>query len=175
VRPRLIEGRLAHARQDWAKAATAFERAVENDIEYLPIALGPMLDALEQLDRRESIDAMLEESMRRYPGISPVIKMARRIRERSGDAEAVQFLSERLRKKPSVRGLAELVELQLATLQGDAREQMERLRDLLHPLIEGQALFRCSRCGFGARAHHWQCPGCKSWSTIKPVHGIAGN
>lgn len=175
VRPRLIEGRLAHERQDWVRAANAYERAVENDIEYLPIALAPLLDALEHLDRRESIDAMLDEWMRRYPGISPVIKMTRRVRERDGDQAAIRFLAERLRKKPSVRGLSELVELQLAGLQGAAREQLEQLRDLLKQLLDGQALFRCSRCGFGARSHHWQCPGCKSWSTIKPVHGIAGN
>jgi lipopolysaccharide biosynthesis regulator YciM len=31
--------------------------------------------------------------------------------------------------------------------------------------------YRCQRCGFSARAHHWQCPGCKSWGSIKPVHG----
>ena len=49
VRPRLIEGRLAHERQDWIRAANAFERAVENDIEYLPIALAPLLEALEHL------------------------------------------------------------------------------------------------------------------------------
>ena len=134
-----------------------------------------MLDALEHLDRRESIDAMLDEWMRRYPGISPVIKMTRRVRDREGDQSAIRFLAERLRKKPSVRGLAELVELQLAGVQGEAREQLEQLRDLLKQLLDGQALFRCSRCGFGARSHHWQCPGCKSWSTIKPVHGIAGN
>lgn len=175
VRPRLIEGRLAHERQDWSRAANAYERAVENDIEYLPIALGPLLDALEQLDRRESIDAMLEESMRRYPGISPVLKMTRRVRARDGDEAAIRFLADRLRKKPSVRGLAELVDLQLSGTQGEAREPLERLRDLLRQLLDGQALFRCSRCGFSARAHHWQCPGCKSWSTIKPVHGIAGN
>lgn len=175
VRPRLIEGRLAHQREDWSRAAAAYERAVENDIEYLPIALSPLLDALEHLDRRESIDAMLEDAMRRYPGISPVIKMARRIRARDGDEAAIRFLAERLRSKPSVRGLAELVELQVSGTKGDAREQLERLHELLRQLLEGQALFRCSRCGFGARAHHWQCPGCKSWSTIKPVHGIAGD
>ena len=175
VRPRLIEGRLAHAQQDWSRAANAYERAIENDIEYLPIALAPMLDALQQLDRRESIDAMLDEWMRRYPGISPVIKMTRRVREREGDEAAIRFLAERLRKKPSVRGLAELVDLQLGKTHGEAREQLEQVRDLLRQLLDGQALFRCSRCGFGARSHHWQCPGCKSWSTIKPVHGIAGN
>ena len=25
--------------------------------------------------------------------------------------------------------------------------------------------YRCQRCGFSARAHHWQCPSCKHWGT----------
>ena len=33
----------------------------------------------------------------------------------------------------------------------------------------------CQRCGFGARAHHWQCPSCKQWGTIKPLHSAAGD
>ena len=175
VRPRLIEGRIAHLAQDWKRTANAYERAIENDIEYLPIALSPLLDAFDHLDRAETIDGMLETAMRRYPGISPVIKMTRRIQARSGHEAAIRFLADRLRSKPSVRGLAELVELQIHGTAGEAREYLQRLHELLRQLLDGQALFRCSRCGFGARAHHWQCPGCKSWSTIKPVHGIAGD
>jgi hypothetical protein len=29
--------------------------------------------------------------------------------------------------------------------------------------------YRCTRCGFGARSHHWQCPSCKEWGTVKPL------
>ena len=41
--------------------------------------------------------------------------------------------------------------------------------------LEGKAAYRCTRCGFGARAHHWQCPSCKSWGSVKPIHGVAGD
>ena len=30
----------------------------------------------------------------------------------------------------------------------ETREQLEQVRDLLRQLLDGQALFRCSRCGF---------------------------
>ena len=33
--------------------------------------------------------------------------------------------------------------------------------------------YRCTRCGFGARTHHWQCPSCKEWGTIKPLLNYA--
>ena len=35
-----------------------------------------------------------------------------------------------------------------------------------------QALYRCNRCGFGAKAHHWQCPSCKNWGTVRPIHSV---
>ncbi len=29
--------------------------------------------------------------------------------------------------------------------------------------------FRCEQCGFSSRKLFWQCPGCKSWSSVKPL------
>ena len=45
---------------------------------------------------------------------------------------------------------------------------------LTRKLLEGQAVYRCTRCGFGAKAHHWQCPSCKSWGSVRPIHGVVG-
>ena len=27
--------------------------------------------------------------------------------------------------------------------------------------------------GIGARTHHWQCPSCKEWGTVKPLLNYA--
>jgi lipopolysaccharide biosynthesis regulator YciM len=37
----------------------------------------------------------------------------------------------------------------------------------------GEARYRCEACGFSSRKLFWQCPGCRSWSTVKPI--TAGN
>lgn len=34
---------------------------------------------------------------------------------------------------------------------------------------EAPTRFRCDQCGFSSRKLFWQCPGCKSWSSVKPL------
>lgn len=34
--------------------------------------------------------------------------------------------------------------------------------------LEPVTRFRCEQCGFSSRKLFWQCPGCKSWSSVKP-------
>jgi lipopolysaccharide biosynthesis regulator YciM len=34
---------------------------------------------------------------------------------------------------------------------------------------EGVTRFRCEECGFSSRKLFWQCPGCRSWSSVKPL------
>ena len=78
-----------------------------------------------------------------------------------------------MRQRPSVRGLMALINATLYKAAGEARENLLILQDLTRKLVEGQAMYRCSRCGFGAKAHHWQCPSCKSWGSVRPIHGVA--
>lgn len=175
VRPRLIEGYLAMTQADWAAATFAFELALENDVDFVPEALPQILQCLQKLDQPQRIRTYLETLSERYPGVSPVLALAHKIEEEEGIFAATQFLSKRLQQRPSVRGLAALVELQIQASVGEAREQLLSLRELLRQLLAGQAVYRCNYCGFGVRSHHWHCPGCRNWGTIKPVHGVAGN
>ena len=34
---------------------------------------------------------------------------------------------------------------------------------------EAATRFRCEECGFSSKKLFWQCPGCRSWSTVKPL------
>ena len=38
-----------------------------------------------------------------------------------------------------------------------------------HDRVEPVTRFRCEECGFGSRKLFWQCPGCRSWSSVKPL------
>ena len=55
------------------------------------------------------------------------------------------------------------------------RDEMRAIGDIVGKLLASKPVYRCSRCGFGAKGHHWQCPSCKSWHAVKPIHGIAGD
>jgi lipopolysaccharide biosynthesis regulator YciM len=47
------------------------------------------------------------------------------------------------------------------------------LKHITDQLLVRNPSYRCSRCGFGARSHHWQCPSCKEWGTVKPLLNYA--
>ena len=47
------------------------------------------------------------------------------------------------------------------------------LRLITEQLLVRNPSYRCNRCGFGARTHHWQCPSCKEWGTSKPLLNYA--
>ena len=126
---------------------------------------------LQQMQRAEKF---LVDIIERSHGVSPVIALAKLYASTRGEGSAIEFLTRQLRQRPSVRGLMTLIGATLHNSAGEARENLLILQDLTRKLIEGQAMYRCNKCGFGAKAHHWQCPSCKTWGSVRPIHGVAG-
>jgi len=173
VRAFMLTGRLLSEDGQHAEAVTAYEAAIKADIAFTPDILPPLLNSYARSQQMERAEHFLHDMLGRYHGVSPVLALTHLYRQRDGERAAVDFLTAQLRQRPSVRGLMALIDATMDKIEGEARENFLILRDLTRKLLEGQAMYRCSRCGFGAKAHHWQCPSCKSWSTIRPIHGVA--
>ena len=77
------------------------------------------------------------------------------------------------KQRPSVRGEAALIDLSIENPGDDPGESLRTLKQITDQLVVRTNSYRCQRCGFGARAHHWQCPSCKHWGTIKPLLNYA--
>jgi lipopolysaccharide biosynthesis regulator YciM len=173
VRAFMLTGRLLSEDGRHAEAVEAYEAAIDADIAFTPEILPPLLNSYARSQQMARAESFLRDMLGRYHGISPVLTLTHLYRQRDGERAAVDFLTSQLRQRPSVRGLMALIDATMDKIEGEVRENFLILRDLTKKLLEGQAMYRCSRCGFGAKAHHWQCPSCKSWSTIRPIHGVA--
>jgi lipopolysaccharide biosynthesis regulator YciM len=173
VRAFMLTGRLHAEEGQHAEAVDAYERAVEADIAFVPEILPPLLDSYARSGQMARAERFLRDILSRYHGISPVLALTHLYQQRDGEKPAIDFLTSQLRQRPSVRGLMALIDATMDKIEGEARENFLILRDLTRKLLEGQAMYRCSHCGFGTKAHHWQCPSCKGWSTIRPIHGVA--
>jgi lipopolysaccharide biosynthesis regulator YciM len=174
VRASMIEGHIEMAADHLDAAIAAFERVAELDVDYVPEILSPLLDCYARTQRMQRAEQFLLGVTERYQGVSPVLALAKLYAATRGEEAAVQFLSHILRQRPSVRALMALIDVNLHTARGEVRENFLALRELTQQLVEGKAMYRCNRCGFGAKAHHWQCPSCKSWGTVRPIHGAVG-
>jgi lipopolysaccharide biosynthesis regulator YciM len=173
VRAALLEGQLEIAAGNDIAAIRAYERAARQDIEFLPEVLPPLLAAYDRCGDPARARSFLLEMVERYQGVSPALALARRLELESGAREALDFLKGHLRERPSIRGEAALIELALRTEGEDPRGLLVALQQINEQLIVRSPGYRCQACGFGARAHHWQCPSCKQWATIKPLPHVA--
>jgi lipopolysaccharide biosynthesis regulator YciM len=174
IRAGIVEGQIELAAGNDQAAIRAFERVARHDVEYLPEFLKPLLSAYERRGERARARSFLAEMIERYPGVSALLAQTRLIDQDEGRDAATDFLTRQLRQRPSVRGQGALIDLGLDNSRPEERERLLVLKQLTEQLVAGTPSYRCGRCGFGARAHHWQCPSCKNWGTVKPIHGPTG-
>ncbi len=173
TRAGILEGQSELAANNDAAAIRAFERVARQDVDYLPEVIKPLLDAYQRGQDTSRARAFLAEMIERYPGFAPIFALSRILRDEEGVDVARQFLSRQVRQRPSVRGQAALIELSLDDPDA-AIGTLVTLRQISDQLLVRSPAYRCGRCGFGARAHHWQCPSCKNWGTIKPQYNLLG-
>jgi lipopolysaccharide biosynthesis regulator YciM len=174
ARARLIQANIARQCGDCKMALDAYVQVAERDIDLLPEILDDMHECHVQLGSIADYIDYLHEAVLRYAGISPVLALADIIRNDEGSEPAARFVAGELGKRPSVRGLSRFIDLSLSRSEGAAHENLLILKNMTDQLLENKPVYKCRECGFCGKALHWQCPSCKQWNTIKPIHGVEG-
>jgi lipopolysaccharide assembly protein B len=172
VRAGMLEGRIESDAGRHPVAIRAYERAARHDPDYLPDILPSLLVCYEQVGDPSGARTFLTEMCEHYRGIAPVLALTKLVEAGEGVHAARDYLARQLKERPSVRGEAALIDLSLA----DHTDPTATLHDLKHvteQLLVRNPSYRCNRCGFGARSHHWQCPSCKEWGSVKPLLNYA--
>jgi lipopolysaccharide biosynthesis regulator YciM len=174
VRASLMKGGLHEAQGDLEAALAAYREVERQDPAFLAEVVEPLARCYRGLGREAGMARHLADLLERHNVVSIVLAQAELLRRERGDGEAVDFLTERLRRCPSVRGMKRLIELNLPYCVGEARERLEIIADIAARLLAEKPIYRCHDCGFTGRALHWQCPSCKHWNTVKPIQGVEG-
>lgn len=172
VRAGILEGRIEVDAGNAEAAVRAFERAARHDPDYLPEILPAMMDCYRKIGDQAGARAFLSEMAEHYRGIAPVLALTQLMEEQEGVGPARSYLARQLKDRPSVRGESALIDLTLAE-GADPSATLQDLRHITDQLLVRNPSYRCTRCGFGARTHHWQCPSCKEWGTVKPLLNYA--
>ncbi|MGY4516395.1 lipopolysaccharide assembly protein LapB [Lysobacter sp. HA18] len=172
VRAGMLEGRMEMDAGRHTAAIRSFERVARSDPDYLPEVMPQLLEAYDAVGDVPGARKFLAEMCEHYRGIAPVLALTRMIEREEGVGAARAYLAKELKNRPSVRGEAALIELSLAE-EADSTATLVDLRNITDQLLVRNPSYRCTRCGFGARSHHWQCPSCKEWGSVKPLLNYA--
>lgn len=174
VRASLIEARMYQQLGKDKLALKSYKRVESQDSDYITEIIGPLFDCYRKLDRVDEFVEYLRMLVNIYGGISTLLMLTELIAEREGENAAIRFISDELKNRPTVKGVDRLIEYTLSKSEGEMHDYLQTIKDLTGQLIEGRAMYKCNSCGFDAKQLHWLCPGCKSWDTVKPVFGVAG-
>jgi lipopolysaccharide biosynthesis regulator YciM len=174
VRASILQGDMAREAGDCKAAIRAYRRVENQDIDFLPEVIKPLRDCYEGLGRNDELQRWLETVLHQYSGVSPVLVLAELVVKTRGETEGIAFITEQLRRRPSLRGLSRLITMNLASAEGPAHDTLLILKGLMDRLLADKPVYRCHACGFTGKSLHWQCPGCKEWNTVKPIHGLEG-
>jgi lipopolysaccharide biosynthesis regulator YciM len=172
IRATMLQADMAASQGDLRSAMRDYERVASQDPACLAEVLPKLGDCYRRLGEREEWVEFLREALKETTAApAATLALSDAIQEGEGPHAAAAFLTKQLCARPSLEGLARLISLHSLDDSRDP-EIFAILRELVAHLLARRPTYQCQKCGFGARTLHWQCPGCRTWGSIRPVSEI---
>lgn len=170
VRVSLLTARLLMLQEAWGEALTELKRLEQQDALFLVEAIPLIQEACAKLSDPQKRLRILQRIWGLQPSSRTMVALALAIAEASGNNnEAIEFLLGQLDEHPTLGGVRALLTLLMPFAESEPQRWIQIIKGVLDSLLEKSQAYCCTQCGFAGRHLHWQCPSCKSWSTIKPV------
>lgn len=175
VRAVLLYGAWEMEAENYKSAIRAYKRVREQDPDYLSEAINPLVECYQKQASESELLHYLRHCLEEHPRISIVLTLSERLQHWRGEQAAADFIAAQLQERPSLRGLNRLIDLQIGLADGSAKEKLLLLKNLTTQLLQDKPIYRCGHCGYAGKVLHWQCPSCKLWNEVKPIHGLEGD
>ncbi len=172
VRASCLQGRYEMKLSHYKQAIKAFKRVENQDADFLQEVLPHIIECYKALKQNSKIAYYLDYLLHNLPSMSIVLMNAEYIKEQDGKEHAAKFLAQYMKKYPSIRGLKHLIEFHISQFTGEVKSELVMLQQLVEQLLEKKPIYRCRQCGFSGQSLLWQCPSCKQWASVKPLHQI---
>lgn len=173
VRAGILQARMARRAGDCARVLTILTELEAFSPAFLPEWIPDLERCYRELGQPERLRDYLDAVYAKRGGVAAMLARAEIHLAESGPQAAADFIARHLRQHPSLLGLKRLMELEIADRAEIPAETRSAVSAMLAYLVEHWSGYQCQRCGFHARELHWQCPGCKAWSSVQPVETLA--
>ncbi len=170
VRATLLLARLEMGRSDYKAALKALKKIKNQNPDYLSESIDHLASCYEELNEEEKLVRYLMQMLEQFPHVPVVLILSERIQKRKGDKVAAKYVADYVRRYPTLRGLHLFINLYISSTEGRARDDLTILQNLTKKLLADKPDYQCVSCGFSGKTLHWLCPGCKQWSSTKPMH-----
>ncbi len=165
----LIQAKLEKGRQGWKNAARIYQQVIEADPLLLTDTLDSLRECFAQLGAGHQLAGFLRKLYERQQDTIVMLALSQVLLEEEGLQAALETVRVHVQNHADLLGLQRFIAYQQQHLGGDSDQSFSILAAMVEELVTKRAPYQCTRCGFTARRLHWQCPGCKGWSTIRAI------
>ncbi|GAA5316962.1 MAG: lipopolysaccharide assembly protein LapB [Candidatus Pelagadaptatus aseana] len=166
VRASLIQADLDMKLGHYKDAAKTLRQIPDQDPAFVPEIVPRLSQCYRMSGRPEALKKALEQMLEQHFHPAIVLELSELVYKEQGRDAALVFISAHIDRAPSL-SVAE----KMLSLQGQAGDEVsiQMASKAVQSINKTRAKYRCTSCGFGGQQLHWLCPGCKSWSTVKPT------
>ena len=170
VRASLLLAKVEMQREDYKAAIRSLMKVKHQNIDYFSEAIEAIATCHEKLGEENKLVSYLKQILQEFPRIPIVLILSERIRQWKGDKVAANFVADYVRRFPTLAGLHLFINLYLGSVEGRAKDDLLILHGLTKKLLAEKPNYQCVSCGYSGNTLLWQCPGCKQWESVKPLH-----
>ncbi|HXQ31106.1 MAG TPA: hypothetical protein VN790_03935 [Steroidobacteraceae bacterium] len=162
----LLQADLAIALDDPGRALRLLKPVAVRQPALAAEVLPRLVNALRAAGRERELAATLAELARAGREVADALAYAAILAGQLDTPELLALARDYVSREPTV---AEMVEALLPPGTAPDDAVLRRLCAALKRQALRAPRFRCGECGFSSTGFFWQCPGCKSWDTLKPL------
>jgi lipopolysaccharide biosynthesis regulator YciM len=165
----IILGKIEEGLGNFAAAISSYQQLESAAPEYLSEIVPSLQICHEGLGQTSQLVVHLMRIIHQYHSVELLLSTTRILSDHEGEDTALDFLLREVRANPSLRGVQCLMGLDMKRHDKDNTGYLRVIKESLDKLLANKPVYRCLSCGFTGMEMHWCCPGCKRWSSVKPI------
>ena len=167
-RPQIEIARFLAGQGKPEEAYAALKNALESAAAAAPLIAGPLAEIATLCGRSHEALELLKANYERSPSLDVLDAIVALEATMSGPSPtAREWYVRHLEREPSLVAAAKWIAGEKLEQEQFHPQVQRALDNAVKPLIS----YRCAACGFEAKQHFWQCPGCQTWDSY-PAHRV---
>lgn len=172
VRPKYMLGENAFNEGDYLQAIKYWGSLLDKNTSFAPIFLDKLELSYEKLNLQKNYFSHLSKHLKN-DNVLIKIHYCKSLMAQGKVDEAINYITQVLRKQPNIRGFSFLLTLMSEQSQ-DIKLVLTEINKLVQDYISTKALYQCNHCGFTSKKLYWFCPSCKHVESLVPLNGVDG-
>lgn len=155
--------------KNYKQAIQHFELIEKRDAEFFPVVLDRLIECYHCIGGSDKLLQYLAEVESRHQSLAIIEKHAMVIEQYQSRDAAIEYLTDRLRKYPNLKGMHSLINYKTNQANTGELGLLQDLKTALVKMEQDSAAYQCHHCGFQSNTLYWLCPSCQSWAEVKPT------